>query len=142
MIVVVAGAGIAYARIHHNRNGTIGSTTGPTSNFNSGSDNSGSDNSGSDNSGSDSNQSQSTTGIVVVPSGAASINTFLEPRLYSAKRYALQNDQSVEIKCTAQGDLVTENGLSSSLWYYTNYGFIAAVELYSTTDPATIPGCP
>jgi hypothetical protein len=53
----------------------------------------------------------------------------------------LPNGSSVRIYCTAQGDVVRNNGLASSLWNRTEYGFVPDVNVETGTSAPVAPAC-
>jgi hypothetical protein len=125
VIAVVAGVGIAIAQSHHDNSG--GGATEPTTVTSSNFDSS-------------SYQPQTFTAYVLVPPGYIAISAYQSPSLDSPV-YTLQNNQAVQIVCTAQGEEVSGNGRTSSLWDGTKYGFIPDVDLDTGTNQATMPDC-
>jgi hypothetical protein len=80
------------------------------------------------------------TAIVQVPRGYGAY-VYDEPSLSATQLEQLPDGTSVDIQCTAQGDVVTAYGQSSSLWDLTQYGYLPDVVVYTGTDQATMPSC-
>ncbi len=49
---------------------------------------------------------------------------------------------SVSIICTAQGDTMTSNGSTGSLWNRIDQGYVSDVNVNTGTRQATTPACP
>lgn len=83
------------------------------------------------------------TGTIVTPLGDSAIYVFYRPSLSSSIVAQVPNGATVEIFCTAQGDVVTnsDTGQSSSLWDGTTNGFIPDVYVNTGTDQATMGSC-
>jgi len=129
LLIAAAGGGIVIARshLHNNAGGSAAPTEASSSTFNSNASQ---------------NQAQTFTAYVVVPAGLSDIYAYQYPSTSSNVVNRLVSDQAVRIECTAQGDEVSENGQTSSLWDGTNYGYIPDVEVYTGTNQATMPNCP
>jgi hypothetical protein len=85
--------------------------------------------------------STTATGTVVVPQGSSYDYVFQVPSLSSTVTAELSNGQSVQIQCTVQGEAVSDNGDTSSLWDKTDTGYIPDVNVYTGTDQPTMPNC-
>jgi hypothetical protein len=83
----------------------------------------------------------SVSGTVVVPEGSSYDYVFQVPSLNSTVTAQLSNGQSVQISCTVQGEAVSDNGQTSSLWDKTGNGYIPDVNVYTGTDQPTMPNC-
>lgn len=81
-------------------------------------------------------------GTVQVPAGLVSLYAWSAPSLQSTPQTELQQDDRVEIECTAQGQVVDNGVEQSSLWNYTKYGYIPDVYLYTGSSQAKKPACP
>jgi len=83
------------------------------------------------------------TGVVQAPQGYNAIPVYNQPYLSSSVVADVADGTTVDILCTAQGDVVTnsDSGQSSSLWDGTSDGFIPDVYIYTGTDQATMGSC-
>jgi hypothetical protein len=77
-------------------------------------------------------------GTVVAP-----VYVYSSPSLSASTTAALAAGTRVGIRCTAQGDVVTnsQTGLTSSLWDETSLGYIPDVSVDTGTNQATMPSC-
>lgn len=83
----------------------------------------------------------SPTGTIRVPQGEMA-KVFTGPSVGSAVVTTLSSGTVVQILCTAQGDIVTNNaGQSSSLWDDTQYGYIPDVNVDTGTTRPVAPAC-
>ena len=83
------------------------------------------------------------TGVIVAPQGYNAVPVYNQPSLSSSVAAEVADGTTVDILCTAQGDVVTnpDSGQSSSLWDGTNDGFIPDVYVDTGTDQATMSSC-
>lgn len=68
-------------------------------------------------------------------------NVYSNPSLGAEIVAEVGRGQPVQIRCTSQGQVVTGNGQSSSLWDYVGNGYIPDVLVYTGTDQPTMPNC-
>jgi hypothetical protein len=76
-----------------------------------------------------------------VPQGSSYDYVFQVPSLNSTVTAELSNGQSVQIQCTVQGQVVSDNGDTSSLWDKVDTGYIPDVNVYTGTNQPTMPNC-
>lgn len=83
------------------------------------------------------------TGIIQVPQGYSTIYVHEQPSLSSPAVAEVADGATIDILCTAQGDVVTDSdsGQSSSLWDATSDGYIPDVYVYTGTNQATMGSC-
>jgi len=79
-------------------------------------------------------------GTVNVPQGYT-LYVYSTPSLDATKIAQLADGVTVQIQCTAQGEVVTGNGQSSSLWDMIGVGYVPDVWVYTGTDQPTMPTC-
>ena len=89
------------------------------------------------------NSSMVATGIVMTPSGYSTLYVHEQPSLSSAAVAQISEGATIDILCTAQGDVVTntDTGQSSSLWDGTTNGYVPDVFVDTGTDQATMGSC-
>ncbi len=80
-------------------------------------------------------------GTAQVPAGLGFIYSFSSPTTQSSRRYQLTQDTRVEIKCTEQGETISNGATQSSLWDYTDLGYLPDALLYTGTEQAQKPSC-
>jgi hypothetical protein len=82
-------------------------------------------------------------GTIQAPQGYSTIYVYEQPSLSSSVVAEIADGTTIDILCTAQGDVVTnsDSGQSSSLWDGTSEGFIPDVYVYTGTDQATMGSC-
>jgi hypothetical protein len=83
------------------------------------------------------------TGIIQTPQGYSTIDVHEQPTQNSSVVAKPADGTTINILCTAQGDVVTnpDTGQSSSLWDGTSEGYIPDVFVYTGTNQATIGSC-
>ncbi|MEU6790308.1 hypothetical protein ABZ907_01300 [Nonomuraea wenchangensis] len=81
------------------------------------------------------------TGTIMMPPGYGAY-VYEAPFLNTPIVAQLPAGTSVSIICTVQGDTVTSNGSTSSLWNRIDQGYIPDVNVDTGTRQATMPTCP
>jgi hypothetical protein len=83
------------------------------------------------------------TGTIQAPQGYSTIYVYEQPSLSSSVVAEVADGATIDILCTAQGDVVTNSdaGQSSSLWDGTSDGYIPDVYVNTGTDQATMGSC-
>jgi hypothetical protein len=79
-------------------------------------------------------------GTINVPAGNLAY-VYVSPSMSAEIVDEIGDGQTVQIRCTAQGQVVTANGLSSSLWDDIGPGYVPDVVVYTGTNQATMPNC-
>jgi hypothetical protein len=80
------------------------------------------------------------TGYILMPEGYDA-QVFERPSLSSTVLTQLPKGSAVAIFCTIQGESVTSNGVTSSVWNSTPYGFIPDVNVNTGTNQPAMPSC-
>jgi hypothetical protein len=82
-------------------------------------------------------------GIIQAPQGDSTIYVYEQPTPSSSVVAEVADGATINILCTAQGDVVTnpDTGQSSSLWDGTSEGYIPDVFVYTGTNQATMGSC-
>jgi hypothetical protein len=83
------------------------------------------------------------TGTIQVPQGYSTVYVYQVPSLSSSVVAEVADGATIDILCTAQGNVVTNSGTgqSSSLWDRTSDGYIPDVYVYTGTNQSTMGSC-
>jgi hypothetical protein len=79
-------------------------------------------------------------GTINMPAGY-NANVYNNPSLNAIVVAEIGNGQTVQIRCTIQGQVVTDNGQSSSLWDYIGGGYLPDVNIFTNTNQPVAPNC-